>query len=337
MQHGQAGFFPAATASAISESDGGGGNGSLPDSSNSSDNPFQPLEDMADSFSDVLDEWATPSHSDIPFSPSLSALLSAFTEQDACGSDTERWRVCAQELKSYPRAFAEAGENAFIHRLLYRDMAPAPIRKAFMVSAAYMLKTQANEAMLFQTIESEVRDLMQSTLITIEDQLAFVQALLVYQIIRLFDGDIRQRVIAEQHLELLKQSTVQLQMAYDIQEAASSPSSRRWVLDESIRRTVLTSYLVLGVYSMIKEGFCDYVDTIVRLPYSSRPLEWESPSPPQSTSTATPDVIPLRAFDDKWESGNMGPVTSLEKTLLVACSGVDRFEERAVNQIAQGC
>ena len=48
----------------------------------------------------------------------------------------------------------------------------------------------------------------------VEDNLLVLQALILYQIIRLFDGDVRQRANAERHLELLDSWTLRLQQNY---------------------------------------------------------------------------------------------------------------------------
>ncbi|KAJ9156098.1 hypothetical protein NKR23_g1103 [Pleurostoma richardsiae] len=109
-----------------------------------------------------------------------------------------------------------------------------------------------------------------------------VQALLVYSVIRLFDGDIRQRHLAEQYLPVLQDWTQQ--MLEHTSQAASdgtlllcnaltnytpqltsdfpipypiSPEQllwHAWILSESVRRTWYISMFVLSGYELLKTG-----------------------------------------------------------------------------------
>ena len=133
--------------------------------------------------------------------------------------------------------------------------------------------------MIFQTIEDRVEDLVSSNeqgsppLDTFE-HLSRVQALLVYSTIGLYDGDIRQRHLAEQHLGTLHRWTRQM-LNHTAQAATSgslllsnaieTPGLRHdsnvsqetllwhaWVLSESVRRTWLIAQFIRVIYNSLQ-------------------------------------------------------------------------------------
>ena len=97
------------------------------------------------------------------------------------------------------------------------------------------------------------------------DLLASVQALLLYQIIRLL---VRQRADAEVGEAVLIAWNEQLQGRIQLQSLSADPESssdsqepltistwQDWIISESVKRTVLTSYMLQGVYSFLKLGY----------------------------------------------------------------------------------
>ncbi|KAK4233933.1 hypothetical protein C8A03DRAFT_38320 [Achaetomium macrosporum] len=116
---------------------------------------------------------------------------------------------CVSQYRAWPRRWVLEATTPFIHPLLYagsRRAVPAypvyrrPSRDAFAVSAAYTAKNAANGDMMMQLVESKTNALLYSpeqSNWSIMWQLAALQALLIYQMIRLFDGEIRQRVLVE--------------------------------------------------------------------------------------------------------------------------------------------
>jgi hypothetical protein len=105
----------------------------------------------------------------------------------------------------------------FLHRQLYSESGLPPcLQDAFTAVALYESKNDKNEEVLFRIIEEKANKLLNepssvtdsgegvpSSFRTVE-LLARVQALFIYQFIRLFDGDIRQRAQAEALIPTLK-------------------------------------------------------------------------------------------------------------------------------------
>jgi hypothetical protein len=96
----------------------------------------------------------------------------------------------------------------FLHRYLYQDYTPKCIMSCFSTSVLYANRTSANTAMMMRTLHGNVRELVDTEarriVSTPTEKLARAQALFLYQIIRLFDGDVALRAQGEKDLPLLQ-------------------------------------------------------------------------------------------------------------------------------------
>lgn len=129
--------------------------------------------------------------------------------------------------------------------------------------ALYMAKNRVNAPVILRSIEAKVQDLLASPLPqTPRDGLAHTQALLLYQIIRLFDGDITARAAAERTIPSLEASAISLlgHIDFDIVYPASLPlfpvsTTKRfwqdWIFQESSRRTLLLTFYLLQAYRFL--------------------------------------------------------------------------------------
>jgi hypothetical protein len=123
------------------------------------------------------------------------------------------------------------------------------------------------------------------------DYLAHVQALLVYQIIRLFDGDIRQRYAAESLIPVLSDwglqmlnnarlSSEYISIAhtgtnYIATECFGEPVWSAWILAESIRRTWMMVVLTQCVYRFLQQGLTACPGVVM---FTARAGLWDAPS-----------------------------------------------------------
>jgi hypothetical protein len=127
---------------------------------------------------------------------------------------------------------------------------------------------------------------MQRPFLSPVDLLASTQALLLYQIMRLFDGDIRQRADAESHETILISWTEQLLACVLLtvdpealsQDSISISSWNDWVFEESCRRTILTSFMLQGVYSFRKFGFDTVTGKVNKLCFTAQAALWNARS-----------------------------------------------------------
>ncbi|KPM39241.1 hypothetical protein AK830_g7315 [Neonectria ditissima] len=164
-----------------------------------------------------------------------------------------------------------------VHRQLYRMYMPRCIQDAYTALTAYLNKTPSTQDTVFRIIEDRVNQLIREqtaqppldfAVLTLADHAARVQALLMFQSIRLFDGDIRMRARAETQIPLLTSWNEQMWQRITAEMRTADPSSvaavgigppwgswKTWIFAESVRRTWLTTNILQGVYTTMKDGY----------------------------------------------------------------------------------
>lgn len=212
----------------------------------------------------------------------------------------------------------------FIHPSSYQTTVPQEYQDLLGVSAMYLQKNAENQQTIFAMLDRSVsRLLLGASSWTVEELLLATQALVVYQIIRLFDGDVRQRANAERHLLVLHAWTNRLR-----EETNSAgpcllvkPTYERWVMIESARRTVLISVMLQAIYSLTKDGVCDSVPMMATLPVSLDGRLWKMSEDEWWSATSGNEIEPVtyREYVSKWAHGDPLRIEAYETILLVAC------------------
>ncbi|KAM0494933.1 hypothetical protein ACHAP8_008311 [Fusarium lateritium] len=184
-----------------------------------------------------------------------------------------------EEITKWLHQWIREGQNEFIHAQLYLNTGlPRCLQDAWAVLTAYLAKTEQNEAITMGIVQARTEDLLlQESLSTIPvfgtlERLARVQSLLIYQFIRLFDGNIRQRTLAERDIPILQSWCDNLWTTAGVDVGEDNillPGSsydetypvaelwRKWVLCESIRRTWIVARFTQAVYLTIRDGRTD--------------------------------------------------------------------------------
>lgn len=187
--------------------------------------------------------------------------------QEFSAQDDGRSDYCLRVLKGYPETFVREGRSDFLHQRLYRDSSPKPIQDAYCICSVYLSKTEANENMVYRIIDSKVNALLEPhSSWTYDVNLACVQALVLVLIIRLFDCNIKQRVLAEQLEVVLDLWTEQLRRRTVVELPPMWSAHHVWASVESARRTIMISFLLRGLYSLLKRGVCQFASTMRTLP-----------------------------------------------------------------------
>jgi len=114
--------------------------------------------------------------------------------------------------------WVEKGSNPFIHAKLYQTRFPRCIQDVYTTLLCYLHRTASNEQIAFRIIEDRVKNFLAEYGIALADpsntfttsshldpfeHVARVHALLVYQILGLYDGDIRLRHLSETYIPVL--------------------------------------------------------------------------------------------------------------------------------------
>lgn len=193
-------------------------------------------------------------------------------------STLKRW---TDTVRAWLRRWIDLGHNPFIHHYLYFETGlPSPLQDAWMSVATYHAKTRDNEETTLSIIEAKAGNLLLERLLSdecfttmspldVQTRLAHVQSLFIFQFIRLFDGDIRQRALAEREIPTLYTWCEQLWHSasegadaclqganFDTAGASYSTDSgwKSWVISESIRRIYLLVHFMLGAYLTLRDG-----------------------------------------------------------------------------------
>ncbi|KAJ5459588.1 uncharacterized protein N7458_001140 [Penicillium daleae] len=192
-----------------------------------------------------------------------------------------------QTIRKWLSQWVQDTHCPFLHRQLYSESRlPLCLQDAFAAVALYEIKNDKNEEVLMRIIEENANKLLNeqsfvtesgvggpASLRTVE-QLARVQALFIYQFIRLFDRDIRQRAQAEALILTLNGWINKLWEAANLDayletsfgfgglfsqglgtKSLNDPSGqqwRDWLLAESVRRIWLIGNYVQCVYLMMR-------------------------------------------------------------------------------------
>lgn len=273
-------------------------------------------------------------------------------------------RYALDETRKAPSMMAEELATPWSHPMLYRDSMPKAIRgnetmiqKASSMNVTdhqvdvhacccmYVMKTTTNSPIILRSIESYVDDLLRSPPpATVHERLAHAQALLLYHIIRLLDGDLRSRSHAERQLDNLEDCIMALlpDIEFDITGAhegglplhpigATKLFWRNWILQESARRTLLFGLFFLQAYRIVAglvPVHCDEKLLMCRSLTVSSHL-WDANTPvafAQAWNQKRYFVVSNCSFHQVIEDAVAEDVDSFGKIMMTACMGVEEAE-----------
>ncbi|KAL6231870.1 hypothetical protein BDW75DRAFT_219019 [Aspergillus navahoensis] len=270
--------------------------------------------------------WILPNTRPSPSLPSIAPLLGNLGEALPIHGSNRTWQWLINELKSYPLRFARQGETIFIHGQLYRESMPQSIRTAFGISSSSCLLSDANRSTLFQAIDTEVNELLRpAEPATLLDEVARLQALLLYQTIRFFHGTLEQRSTAEQQQGVLMARALRLLSRSQIELPNRTASRHAWVLAESIRRTAIVIYMLYGVNAIFREGVCVGLHTLAKLPLSTAVASWNYDGEANGEE-ALYGTISYEDFVECWLVSTPRRLDPFERLLFVPCRGIDAVE-----------
>ncbi|KAH6886940.1 hypothetical protein B0T10DRAFT_515829 [Thelonectria olida] len=199
-------------------------------------------------------------------------------------------------VQKWQRDWVTEGRSPLHHHRLYRPSMPRHVQDAYTAVTMYMARNPQNEDTSFQIISDRATQLIDDQ--TLEDaicdsrdmfgHLSRVQSLLTYQVIRLFDGNIRMRAQADAQLHTLfkwnrdmmeatKQclSEPRFPIFHNLNSDAATAIWDSWILVESIRRTWLIANYVQQIYLYFKLGWSECPGRVL---FTMRSGLWDAPS-----------------------------------------------------------
>ncbi|KID87993.1 C6 zinc finger domain protein [Metarhizium guizhouense ARSEF 977] len=170
-------------------------------------------------------------------------------------------------LTSMHGTFTQTRALPFMHPRLWVGQLPKVILAAFSASSAYTACGPANKGWTVRLLVDAGREIHREgeRAISNEDKLSRVQALLILNSMRIFDGDLGLRAAAEREVPVLISWLKELNSIRENLEMEESlggvnaavreksPKSwESWVFLESCRRTLITSYAIICISCMLK-------------------------------------------------------------------------------------
>ncbi|OTB07605.1 hypothetical protein M426DRAFT_19937 [Hypoxylon sp. CI-4A] len=246
-----------------------------PDMAFQIDNTFDAIFDMA---GNVFSETHDFLRRDIDIeSAATSKTLSmqSYSKMSSMCDDYAPWQLAdpstkvayaLKAFKSFHATFAQHSSTMYLHRHVYMSDTPRCILQAFSTSVLYTNQTEAIRGLVLKVLHENATDLVQSargTSCTPRERLARVHALIIYQSIRMFDGDVTLGQQAENDLPILEDWTSELEKLrdnleeyteLDAAEIRNKPpdSWERWLFAESVRRTYIIAIALKTFWALLR-------------------------------------------------------------------------------------
>jgi hypothetical protein len=255
--------------------------------------------------------------------------------------DRSRIRFLIRQMKTYPTLLVQNGKAPFIHPQASHawPLIPPPLQDAIAASALYLSKNEKNEAIMWDIVSTKVAVLMEARASwSVAEHLTCLQALVIYQIIRLFDGDIRARADAEASENTLVDWTDRLVArtgANISPETVVSNSWENWVFEEAVSRTVIVSRMVQAMFMIVKQGFCTLVEAVTEMSFTAQKALWYAPTAvhwQQACKQNKRFYLHKMDFAELMAKGDLSEVDELGVLMLVCYKGVDDVNEWIVRK-----
>jgi hypothetical protein len=237
-------------------------------------------------------------------------------------------KYCAKALRDFPALLVRAGTTPFVHRsMLHAQGYPPILYDTFSACATYLAMSESTERVVFNILDIRVNQILQAPQSSsLLENLARIQALTLLQSIRLFNGDIRQRALAEAQDELFERLILVLQAHVAELTTDFESSWSGWIIAESVRRTLITAFMLRGIYSLLKNGYCTLSHLVSQLSFTAKSSLWDARTESdwnRRRQSGQPYFVSCMDFDDIWLSGSGADLDDLGMMMLVTYRGYD--------------
>ena len=241
------------------------------------------------------------------------------------------------KLRAFPTALAFEGRTPFIHHQLYSECDNHQTRDLYHICTALSDTEGKTNAAPVSLVEHNLAKLRSdhSKILSFEDLLTSVQALMMYLIISLFNESAHFRTLGERYIPLLDQWTRNLRDQAPGELPHSLSPWQAWFFAESVRRSILISHLIRGVYATIKQGYHLHTLYVETLPFDVQTSLWEAESASEWAELAPssrPQMVSYREYATNYATATHAPTGTFERLLLSACYGKERIESGQADQ-----
>ncbi|KAK2039880.1 hypothetical protein LZ31DRAFT_530877 [Colletotrichum somersetense] len=253
-----------------------------------------------------------------------------------------RLQYALDEMKKVPSSTVLENQAPWSHPYLYRAHMPREMQDAQACCALYIAKNRSNSRFVLRTIQARAHELLSSP--TPRDRLgmlARLQAALLYQIIRLFDGDISLRASAQQALPALEGAMLALVPfvkwergrpetgpAEDRSACPTKDAWQEWIFQESARRTMFFTSFLLAAHNVLIGKVISgcQEDHFVGLSWTLSAHLWKAPDV-VAFAVAWGEkrhfVVTRESFSNVLEDAGADDVDAFGRILIVGGLGID--------------
>ncbi|KAG9499321.1 hypothetical protein J7337_010141 [Fusarium musae] len=254
----------------------------------------------------------------------------------------ERAEYEASRLAHQVKTFAESGQTCFIH--CSQTGTSTALRDAFAACSIYAARNSANASLVASEISRQAELLLQATNTAIAlcppsspwtlslDLLPSVQAMLVYQCMRLFSGDDSQEGQAVQDAKSLSRWVDILQAQPPSSNSKSDQSWKDWVRAESIQRTMIFADLVESIYTFLKFGWYQPSLRLAELGFTGRASIWDARSLAewqQAIELRSWLRVEMSKFGDSVKGASLDELDEMGIMILVSYEGFEVLKKWA--------
>ncbi|EEA22473.1 hypothetical protein TMatcc_001325 [Talaromyces marneffei ATCC 18224] len=182
---------------------------------------------------------------------------------------SSRLQITLDVLQNAHRTMVLENQTPWCHPLLYKNGLPRVMQDAYACCSLYMNRNATNSKTVLSIIENRVAELLAADQSSDAwDCLARLQALILHQTIRIFDDDASALVAAEVTMPALRTTLTHFVENVSLEDtllcisglpinrliedpSASSPDYwHNWIFEESARRTLFLSYLLIRIWEV---------------------------------------------------------------------------------------
>ncbi|KAH8897664.1 hypothetical protein GQ53DRAFT_742617 [Thozetella sp. PMI_491] len=250
-----------------------------------------------------------------------------------------RGEYVGRRLAAQPSALAQRGLTTFIHHT--QVGASAALQDALAASALHCIRGASNAAMVRQEIARRASMLIRAVDLILAsadtpqpieiDLLPPVQALLIYQCIRLFSSDdLAQQAQAERDGVTLLTWARRLQKQLQPICTDHGRTWAEWIREESARRAVVTAELLAAIYRFLKLGWDRTHVRMALLGFTAQAALWEARSAAEwkaALATSTELPVTLASFTEDIVGATQDDVEDLGIIIYALQNGLDGLEE----------
>ncbi|KAL4913078.1 hypothetical protein BDW62DRAFT_220883 [Aspergillus aurantiobrunneus] len=228
-------------------------------------------------------------------------------------------------VSSLPFSFAQNMRTHFIHPELWSQdtsvLPPVVIRDIPTVCQLYAQSdhTPILVPLLRQILASHHRRISNHT--NFEDLLATAQAFLLAQCMLLATED-PSMPYSETTSTMLLALGQKLWQQAPVQLPSTLSPRWAWLFAESVRRTIIFSFMLRGIYSLKKRNYSVRTPFVDSLPFDIRTALWVACGDAHIEAGSNPDsIVSLHQYSDMLEKGIVHGIPAFGGLVLAACRG----------------